>query len=84
MFTNYCILDIFNYICTHNSTIMKILPQFREHICLVNTIRSARRIAFAEINERWLVTEMSGSVDLYMKSLEDKGEPARIVFWFDN
>lgn len=30
----------------------------------MNTIRKARRITFAEINERWLETDMSGGVDL--------------------
>ena len=43
---------------------MNIPTQFKEYIWLVNTIRRARRITFAEINERWLETEMSGGVDL--------------------
>lgn len=37
---------------------------FKEYIWLVNTIRRARRITFAEIQERWLDTEMSGGVGL--------------------
>ena len=43
---------------------MNIPTKFKEYIWLVNTIRKARRITFAEINERWLETEMSGGVDL--------------------
>ena len=33
---------------------MKIPAKFKEYIWLVNTIRKARRITFAEINEKWL------------------------------
>jgi hypothetical protein len=43
---------------------MNIPTKLKEYIWLVNTIRKARRITFAEINERWLETEMSGGVDL--------------------
>ena len=43
---------------------MKTPTKFKEYIWLVNTIRKARRITFAEINERWLETEMSGGIDL--------------------
>ena len=38
---------------------MKIPSKFKEYIWLVNTIRKARRITFAEINEKWLETDMS-------------------------
>lgn len=37
---------------------MKIPAKFKEYIWLVNTIRKARRITFAEINEKWLQTDM--------------------------
>lgn len=43
---------------------MKTPDKFREYIWLINTIRKARRITLAEINERWLDTEMSGGVDI--------------------
>ena len=43
---------------------MNIPTKFKEYVWLVDTIRKARRITFAEINERWLETEMSGGVDL--------------------
>ena len=43
---------------------MTIPAKFKEYIWLVNTIRRARRITFAEINERWIETDMSGGVEL--------------------
>ena len=35
---------------------------FREYIWMVNTIYKARKITFADLNKRWLETEMSGGV----------------------
>ena len=43
---------------------MKIPAKFEEYIWLVNTIRKARRITFAEINEKWLQTDMSEGIEL--------------------
>ncbi len=43
---------------------MNIPTKFKEYIWLVNTIRRARRITFAEINEKWLQTEMSEGIEL--------------------
>ena len=43
---------------------MKIPAKFKEYIWLVNTIHKARRITFAEINEKWVQTDMSGGVEL--------------------
>ena len=43
---------------------MKIPAKFKEYIWLVNTIRKARRITFAEINEKWLETDMSEGIEL--------------------
>lgn len=37
---------------------------FREYIWLVNTIRRARKITFADLQEKWLDTEMSEGVEL--------------------
>lgn len=37
---------------------------FKEYIWLVNTIANARRITFADINDRWCMTEMSGGVEI--------------------
>ena len=41
---------------------MKTPAKFKEYIWLVNTIRRARRISLAEINEKWIETDMSGGV----------------------
>ena len=43
---------------------MKTPIKFKEYIWLVNTIRKARRITLAEINEKWLETEMSEGIPL--------------------
>lgn len=43
---------------------MTIPAKFKEYIWLVNTIRKARRITFAEIQEKWLETDMSEGVEL--------------------
>ena len=43
---------------------MKTPALFKEYIWLVNTIHSAKRISFAEINEKWLRTEMSEGISL--------------------
>ena len=42
---------------------MTVPSLFKEYIWLVNTIKRARRISFAEIQEKWLDTEMSGGVE---------------------
>ncbi|MDO4972391.1 MAG: WYL domain-containing protein [Bacteroidales bacterium] len=43
---------------------MKTPAKFKEYIWLVNVIRNAGSISFAEIQEKWLETEMSGGVEL--------------------
>lgn len=43
---------------------MKLPAKFKEYIWLVNTIRRAHRITLAEINEKWIETDMSGGVEL--------------------
>ncbi len=43
---------------------MKTPMLFKEYIWLVNTIYQAGKISFAEINEKWLRTEMSGGVEI--------------------
>ncbi len=43
---------------------MKTPTLFKEYIWLVSTIRKARRISFAEINKRWVRTDMSGGVEM--------------------
>lgn len=43
---------------------MKTSAKFKEYIWLVNTIRKAGRISFAELQKKWLDTEMSEGVEL--------------------
>ena len=43
---------------------MTIPAKFKEYIWLVNTIHKARRITFAEIQEKWLDTDMSEGIEL--------------------
>lgn len=43
---------------------MTTYTKFKEYIWLVNTIFHARAITLAEINERWLKTDMSGGVEM--------------------
>lgn len=43
---------------------MKASATFKEYIWLVNTIRKAGKISFAELQKKWLETEMSEGVEL--------------------
>ena len=43
---------------------MTTYTKFKEYIWLVNTIYYAKAITFAEINERWLKTDMSEGVEI--------------------
>ena len=43
---------------------MKTAFKFKEYIWLVETIRKARRITFAEIQEKWLRSDLSEGVEL--------------------
>ena len=43
---------------------MTVYTKFKEYIWLVNTIYQARSITLAEINEKWLQTEMSEGIPL--------------------
>lgn len=43
---------------------MTAYTKFKEYIWLVNIIHQAKRITFAEINKRWLKTEMSGGMEM--------------------
>ena len=43
---------------------MTTYSKFKEYIWLVNTIYRAKTISLAELNERWLQTEMSGGVEM--------------------
>ncbi len=43
---------------------MKTYTKFKEYIWLVNTIHKARRITFAEIQEKWLQTKFKKKTEL--------------------
>ena len=43
---------------------MKTATKFKEYIWLVDTIHKAGRITFAEIQEKWLRSDMSEGVEL--------------------
>ena len=43
---------------------MKASELFKEYIWLLNTIYQAGKISFADINEKWLSTEMSGGLEI--------------------
>ena len=43
---------------------MKTAFKFKEYIWLVETIHKARRITFAEIQEKWLRSSLSEGVEL--------------------
>ena len=43
---------------------MKTPELFKEYIWLLNTIHQAGKISFADINMKWISTEMSGGVDI--------------------
>ena len=47
-----------------NFAAMTTYTKFKEYIWLVNTIYHAKAITFAEINERWLKTDMSEGVEM--------------------
>lgn len=54
-----------SYICPIEKTrSMTAYTKFKEYIWLVNTIYHAQAITFAEINERWLKTDMSEGVEM--------------------
>lgn len=53
------------YLCGIEETIsMKTYTKFKEYIWLVNTIYHAKTITLAEINERWLKTDMSEGIEM--------------------
>ena len=54
-----------SYICPiEKARSMTTYTKFKEYIWLVNTIYHAKAITFAEINERWLKTDMSEGVEM--------------------
>jgi len=67
---------------TYNAIItsMTVPSLFKEYIWLVNTIKRARRISFAEIQERWLETEMSGGVDFARSTFNRHKDAIQDIF----
>ena len=53
---------------------------FKEYIWLVNTIKRARRISFAEIQEKWLDTEMSGGVEFARSTFNRHKDAIQDIF----
>ena len=45
-------------------TIMKTYTKFKEYIWLVNTIYHAKAISLADINRKWLLTDMSDGIEM--------------------
>lgn len=43
---------------------MRTQAKFKEYIWLVNTINKARAISFADIQKKWLETDMSKGIEL--------------------
>jgi len=59
---------------------MTVPSLFREYIWLVNTIKRARRITFAEIQKKWLKTEMSGGVELARSTFNRHKDAIQDIF----
>lgn len=60
---------------------MTTYTKFKEYIWLVNTIYHAKAITFAEINERWIKTDMSGGVDFVLAPFCVKLFQRRWCYW---
>jgi hypothetical protein len=59
---------------------MTVPSLFKEYIWLVNTIKRAHRITFAEIQEKWLDTEMSGGVELARSTFNRHKDAIQDIF----
>ena len=59
---------------------MTVPSLFKEYIWLVNTIKWARRISFAEIQEKWLDTEMSGGVEFARSTFNRHKDAIQDIF----
>lgn len=53
---------------------------FNRYVWLVNTIYRAGKITFEEINERWVDNEMSGGVDLPLKTFHNHRKAVQDIF----
>ena len=59
---------------------MTVPSLFKEYIWLVNTIKRARRISFAEIQEKWLDTEMSERVEFARSTFNRHKDAIQDIF----
>ena len=59
---------------------MTVPSLFKEYVWLVNTIKRARRITFAEIQEKWLDTEMSGGVEFARSTFNRHKDAIQDIF----
>lgn len=59
---------------------MKTYDVFKEYIWLVNTIRKARKISLAEINEKWRETDMSGGLDFARSTFNRHKDAIQDIF----
>ena len=59
---------------------MTVPSLFKEYIWLVNTIKRARRISFAEIQEKWIDTEMSGGVEFARSTFNRHKDAIQDIF----
>ena len=59
---------------------MTVPSLFKEYIWLVNTIKRARRISFAEIQEKWLDAEMSGGVEFARSTFSGHKDAIQDIF----
>lgn len=53
---------------------------FKTYIWLIETIQSARKISFQELNELWLCTEMSGGVEMARSTFNRYKEAIESIF----
>ena len=61
---------------------MTVPSLFREYIWLVNTIKRAGRISFAEIQKKWLETELSEGVELARSTFNRHKDAIEDIFGY--
>ena len=74
------IVIVFAEVYEKRKKFMTVSSLFKEYIWLVNTIKRARRITFAEIQEKWLDTEMSGGVEFARSTFNRHKDAIQDIF----
>lgn len=59
---------------------MSVNNLFKEYIWLVNTIKKAKKISFAEIQEKWLCTEISGGAEMARSTFNRHKDAIQEIF----